>query len=108
MNRRMWGPRSGAESPGAVEPTRIIAAEVAVLSLFHPETGVPLAILDATGITEMRTGAVTALGAKYLARKGSRVLGHIGARGSAYWNVRFLDRLFGFAEIRVHSRRPES
>src|SRR5262249_60709326 len=56
----------------------------------------------------MRTGAVTAVGAKYLARRGSRVLGHVGARGSAYWNVRLLDHLFDFAEIRVHSRRPES
>jgi ornithine cyclodeaminase len=56
----------------------------------------------------MRTGAVTAIGAKYLARKNSRVLGHVGARGTAYWNVRLLDRLFDFAEIRVHSRRPES
>jgi ornithine cyclodeaminase len=36
------------------------------------------------------------------------VLCHIGARGSAYWNVRLLDRLFRFDEIRVHSRRPES
>jgi ornithine cyclodeaminase len=32
----------------------------------------------------------------------------VGARGTAYWNVRFLDHLFDFAEIRVHSRRPES
>ena len=31
-----------------------------------------------------------------------------GARGTAYWNVRLLDRLFEFDEIRVHSRRPES
>jgi alanine dehydrogenase len=31
-----------------------------------------------------------------------------GARGSAYWNVRLLNRLFDFEEIRVHSRRPES
>ena len=38
----------------------------------------------------------------------ARVLGHIGARGTAYWNVRLLDRLFDFDEIRVHSRRPES
>jgi ornithine cyclodeaminase len=68
----------------------------------------PLALLDATAITEMRTGAVTALGAKYLARRDSRVLGHIGARGTAYWNVRLLDRLFDLSEIRVHSRRPES
>ena len=29
----------------------------------------PKAILDATAITEMRTGAMTALGAKHLARK---------------------------------------
>src|SRR4030095_14798229 len=68
----------------------------------------PKAILDATSITEMRTGAVTALGAKYLARKGSKVLGHIGARGTAYWNVRLLNKLFDFDEIRVHSRRKES
>jgi len=51
---------------------------------------------------------MTAIGARHLARKTSRVLGHIGARGTAYWNVRLLDRLFDFAEIRVHSRRPES
>src|SRR3546814_2878104 len=68
----------------------------------------PVALVDATAITEMCTGALTALGAKHLARKGSKVLGHVGARGTAYWNVRLLDRLFDFAEIRVHSRRPES
>ena len=87
---------------------RDLPSEVAVLNLFDPETGVPLAFLDATGITEMRTGAITALGGKHLARKGSKVLGHIGARGTSYWNVRLLDHLFGFDEIRVHSKRPES
>jgi ornithine cyclodeaminase len=81
---------------------------MALLNLFDPACGMPVAILDATAITEMRTGAMSAIGAKYLARKGSRILGHIGARGSAYWNVRLLDHLFGFDEIRVHSRRAES
>jgi len=79
---------------------------MALLKLFDPRTGMPLAIRDATDITEMRTGAVTALGAKYLAPPKPRVLGHVGARGTAYWNVRLLDRLFDFQEIRVHSRRP--
>ena len=83
-------------------------SEYAVLSLFDPRTGAPVALIEASGLTDMRTGAVTAVGAKHLARRDSRVLGHIGARGSAYWNVRLLDRLFGFEEIRVHSRRPES
>ncbi len=85
-----------------------LPSEMALLNLFDPETGMPRAVLDATSITDMRTGAMTAIGAKYLARKDCKVLGHIGARGTAYWNVRLLDRLFDFEEIRVHSRRPES
>lgn len=32
----------------------------------------------------------------------------MGSRGTSYWNVRLLDSLFHFDEIRVHSRRPES
>ena len=85
-----------------------LPSEVGLLMLMDPDTGVPKAIIDGSHLTDMRTGAVTAIGAKYLARKSSRVLGHIGARGTAYWNVRLLDSLFDFAEIRVHSRRPES
>jgi len=85
-----------------------LPSEVGMLTLFDPRTGIPAAIIDATAITEMRTGAVTAIGAKYLARKSAKVLGHIGARGTAYWNVRLLDGLFDFDEIRVHSARPES
>jgi ornithine cyclodeaminase len=85
-----------------------LPSEMAILNLFDPTTGMPKAILDATAITDMRTGAMTALGAKHLARKGSKVLGHVGARGTAYWNVRLLDHLFDFDEIRVHSKRPES
>jgi alanine dehydrogenase len=87
---------------------RGLPSEMALLNLFDPRTGAPRAVVDAAGITDMRTGAVTAVGAKYLARKNSRVLGHIGARGTAYWNVRLLDHLFDFEEIRVHSRRKES
>lgn len=85
-----------------------LPSEFGILNLFDPRTGTPRAMLDATAITDMRTGAVTALGGKYLARKGSKILGHIGSRGTAYWNVRLLDHLFDFDEIRVHSRRPES
>jgi ornithine cyclodeaminase len=85
-----------------------LPSEMALLNLFDPRTGMPVALLDATAITEMRTGALTALGAKYLGPKTAKVLGHVGARGTAYWNVRFLDHLYDFEEIRVHSRRPDS
>jgi ornithine cyclodeaminase len=85
-----------------------LPSEIAVLNLFDPVTGIPKAVIDATSITEMRTGAVTAIGARYLARKDSKVLGHVGARGTSYWNVRLLDHIYDFSEIRVHSRREES
>lgn len=87
---------------------RGLPSELALLNLFDPHTGAPLAVIDAAGITDMRTGALTALGAKWLGPEKPRVLGHLGARGTAYWNVRLLDHLFDFEEIRVHSRRPES
>jgi alanine dehydrogenase len=88
--------------------TRGLPSELGLLCLFDPVTGAPRAVIDAAGLTDMRTGAVTAIGARYLARPDSKVLGHIGARGTAYWNVRLIDRLFELDEIRVHSRRPES
>ena len=87
---------------------RGLPSELALLNLFDPKTGAPLAVIDASDITDMRTGAVTAIGAKHLAPRASRVLGHIGARGTSFWNVKLLDSLFHFDEIRVHSRRPES
>lgn len=85
-----------------------LPSEFGLLTLLDPTTGVPLAIMDATMITACRTGAMTAVGARYLARPDSRVLGHVGARGTAWWNVVLLDELFDLAEIRVTSRRPES
>ena len=87
---------------------RGLPSELALLNLFDPETGAPKAVIDAAGITDMRTGALTALGAKWLGPKNPKVLGHLGARGTSYWNVRLLDHLFDFDEIRIHSRRPES
>ena len=83
-------------------------SEFGMLTLMDARTGVPRAVIDATAITDMRTGAMTAVGAKYLAPSKPKVLGHIGARGSSYWNVKLLDHLFDFDEIRVHSRRRES
>ncbi len=85
-----------------------LPSELATLLLMRPQSGAPYALINATSITWMRTGAVTALGAKYLARKDAKVLGHIGARGTSWYNVVFLDRLFDFEEIRVTSARAAS
>ena len=87
---------------------RGLPSELGLLTLYDPGTGIPLSIMDATMITACRTGAMTAVGARYLARPDARVLGHVGARGTAYWNVVLLDEMFDLDEIRVTSRRPES
>lgn len=87
---------------------RGLPSELGLLTLYDPGTGIPLSIMDATMITACRTGAMTAVGARYLARPDARVLGHVGARGTAFWNVVLLDEMLDLDEIRVTSRRPES
>jgi len=49
-----------------------------VLVLNNPETGAPLCIMDASWVTAKRTGAATAVAAKYLARKDSKIFGILG------------------------------
>lgn len=85
-----------------------LPSEMGLLTLYDPRTGAPQAIMDATWITAARTGAMTAVGARYLARPDAKILGHAGSRGTAFWNVVLLNELFEFDEIRVTSRRPES
>ena len=85
-----------------------LPSEMSLLNLFDPETGAPYAVIDATAITTMRTGAITAVGAKNLAKKKNKILGHLGCRGTAFWNVVLLDHLYDFEEIRINSRRRES
>jgi alanine dehydrogenase len=87
---------------------RGLPSELGLLTLYDPGTGIPRSIMDATMITAARTGAMTAVGARYLARRDARVLGHVGARGTARWNVLLLDAELDLTEIRVTSRRPES
>ena len=43
---------------------RGLPSENGLLTLYDPRTGVPQAVIDAAGLTDMRTGAVTALGAR--------------------------------------------
>jgi ornithine cyclodeaminase/alanine dehydrogenase len=49
-----------------------------LLILNDPSTGLPISVMDAAWITAKRTGAATAVAAKYLARKDARVFGILG------------------------------
>ena len=85
-----------------------LPSELALLTLYEPRTGRPLCIMDATALTWMRTGAVTCVGALHLARPASRIVTHIGARGSAFSNLRLLAHHFPLDEIRICSHRRET
>lgn len=85
-----------------------LPSEVAVLTLYDPRKGVPRAIMDATDLTTARTGAVTGAGARHLAPPNSKIVGHIGARGTAFANIAALAGIFDIEEVRINSKRPET
>jgi alanine dehydrogenase len=75
---------------------------LAVMVLTDPENGYPLALFDGTHLTTFRTGAMTAVAAKYLARPDSGILAVIGAGTQGRSTARALSRIFSFREIRIH------
>jgi ornithine cyclodeaminase len=83
-----------------------LPSEVALLTLYDPRTGVPECIMDATGLTWLRTGAVTGIGARLLARPDSKIVAHLGARGTAFANIQAIARALPIEEVRICSRRP--
>src|SRR5579859_1139658 len=56
-----------------------IPAHQALICLFDPQTGTPLAIMDGTYITALRTAGAAALSTQLLARADSQVLAIVGA-----------------------------
>lgn len=85
-----------------------LPSEIAILTLYDPRTGMPLCIMDATDLTWLRTGAVTGIGARRLAAPGSKILAHIGARGTAAANIRAIVNTFDLSEVRIASKRRET
>lgn len=72
-----------------------------VIILVDAKSGAPLAVMDASFITGIRTGALGAVAARYLARNDSSVVGIIGAGTQGRFQLRGLHELFELAEVRV-------
>lgn len=80
-----------------------------LLILNDPETGIPIAVMDCTWITAMRTGAVTAVAAKYLARPDASVIGIIGCGVQGRSNLEALAAaLKKITTVKAYDARPES
>jgi alanine dehydrogenase len=83
---------------------RDLPSHQATISIFDEETGQPLALMDGTEITAVRTGAASAVSTGALARPNARVLAVLGAGVQGRSHVEAAKRVREFDEIRVASR----
>jgi thiomorpholine-carboxylate dehydrogenase len=90
------------ENAGTKLPTHM-----AVIALFDPTTGEPLALMDGRYITEMRTAAVSAVATEALAAPEARVLALLGAGVQGRAHLEVLRHVRQFEEIRVWNRTSE-
>jgi ornithine cyclodeaminase/alanine dehydrogenase len=78
-----------------------------LLILNDPETGMPLSIMDCTWITAKRTGAATAVAAKYLARKDSSIVGIVACGVQGRSNLEALSNIFHIDKVKAYDILPE-
>lgn len=76
----------------------------AAIVLFDPENGTPVALMDGTYITAMRTAAAAALATRLLARPDARVLAILGTGVQSRSAQEMFPRAREFAEVRVAGR----
>lgn len=79
----------------------------AVVLLFRPETGEPIALIDANVLTARRTAAVSAAVTNRLASPDSRVLALLGSGVQAATHLEALGHVRRFDDVRVWSRTRE-
>jgi ornithine cyclodeaminase/alanine dehydrogenase-like protein (mu-crystallin family) len=84
-----------------------VPTHMAVVLLFRPDTGEPLAVMDGRLITEMRTAAVSAAVTNRLASPDSHVLALLGSGIQAKAHLEALAHVRKFDDVRVWSRTPE-
>jgi ornithine cyclodeaminase/alanine dehydrogenase-like protein (mu-crystallin family) len=89
--------------PGNVE----LPTHMAVIALFDPKTGQPLALMDGRYITEMRTAAVSAVATDALAAPDAEVLTLLGAGVQARAHLEVLRHVRQFQEVRVWNHHPK-
>ncbi len=90
-------------------PERGLPTISGLLILNDPATGLPVAVMDCTWITAQRTGAASAVAAKYLARRepGRLAIIGCGVQGRSHLEA-MLAQFPGLQRVTVHDRRPDA
>jgi ornithine cyclodeaminase/alanine dehydrogenase-like protein (mu-crystallin family) len=97
-----YGAKLISFTPG--NPARGLPLHHALLTLFDPDTGAPLAVLNADVLTAKRTAAVSAIATELLARTDARALAVIGSGVQAAAHLEFLLHVREFTDVRIASR----
>jgi ornithine cyclodeaminase len=85
---------------------RAAPSHQAAIVVFDAEDGSPVALLDGTWITAMRTASASALATRLLARENARVLAVLGAGVQARSHLQAVSLVREFEEVRVANRDP--
>ena len=85
---------------------RGLPSHQALIALFDDQTGTPLCVMDGALVTEVRTGATSAVAARALARPEVRTLAILGAGVQGRSHLNAFTAMFDPAEIRIASRDP--
>jgi alanine dehydrogenase len=89
-------------------PARGLPTVMALTVILSPDTGIPEAILNATSLTDLRTGAAGAVAAKYLSPGREVVLGVVGSGRQARAQVEAIAAELTVRELRVWSRKERT
>jgi alanine dehydrogenase len=88
-------------------PAKGFPTVMALTVILDIDTGQPVAVINATRLTDMRTGAAGAIAAKYLSARKEIVLGVIGTGRQAQAQVTAISRELKIRQIKIWSRNPE-
>lgn len=75
-----------------------------LVTMLDSQTGLPKAIMDANWITAIRTAGLSAVAAKYLARKDSKTVAFIGCGVQARSHLKAFSDMFDLKEIKILGR----
>ncbi len=89
-------------------PKKGLPTVMALVILNSTDTGAPIAIMDGTHLTNMRTGAAGGVAVKYLARRNSKTVGFVGTGNQAKTQLMAINEMIDIAEVRATSVSEKS
>ena len=102
--RRRLRPQGDLVTPG--NPAAGLDSHQGVVLLSSEQTGQPLAVLNASAVTEIRTAAVSAVATELLAAPGADVLAIVGTGVQARSHLMAIAATSPLAEVRIAGSRP--